>query len=75
MSIKQTLRQTVESLPESVTLEEAFDRLYAAFKMKQARSDPREPRSTSERAHVVSPRLAHPAQISDFAMEISTEEA
>lgn len=37
MSVKQSLRQAVDDLPESVTLEEAFQRLYAAFRMKQAR--------------------------------------
>lgn len=38
MSIKQSLRQAIEALPESVTLEEAFERLYTAFKMKQAQT-------------------------------------
>jgi hypothetical protein len=38
MSIKQSLHQAVEALPESVTLEEAFERLYSAFKLKQART-------------------------------------
>ena len=38
MSIKQAIQQAVDELPESVTLEEAFERLYRAFKLKQART-------------------------------------
>ena len=34
MSIKQQLHQAIDSLPDSLTLEEAVDRLYRAFKVK-----------------------------------------
>ena len=36
MSVKQQLAEIVESLPDAVTVEEAFERLYAAFKLQQA---------------------------------------
>jgi len=36
MSVKRQLAEIVESLPDAVTVEEAFDRLYAAFRLKQA---------------------------------------
>jgi hypothetical protein len=35
MSIKQQLTQAVADLPESVSLEEAFERLYRAFRAQQ----------------------------------------
>lgn len=34
MSVKQSLHQAIETLPESLTLEEAFERLYQLFKLK-----------------------------------------
>ncbi len=37
MSAKQQLSEAVASLPESTTLQEAFDRLYRAFKEKLRR--------------------------------------
>ena len=43
MSVKQVLQQTVDLLPDSVTVEDAFERLYRAFKLKQVHekgSDP-----------------------------------
>jgi predicted transcriptional regulator len=36
MSIKQQFHAAVEALPDSVSVEEAFERLYQAFKLKQA---------------------------------------
>lgn len=36
MSVKQKLHAAVEALPESLTIEEAVERLYRAFKLKQA---------------------------------------
>lgn len=38
MSVKQALSEAIEALPESTTLEEAFERLYRAFRLKQAAS-------------------------------------
>lgn len=35
MSVKKQLAATVDALPESVTIEEAIERIYAAFKLKQ----------------------------------------
>jgi hypothetical protein len=34
MSVKQQLAQAVDSLPESITVEEAFERLDRAFKLR-----------------------------------------
>ena len=39
MSAKQQLRAAIEEIPESSTLEEAFKRLYQAFKLKQLRAE------------------------------------
>ena len=36
MSVKQELAMAVSALPESISVEEAFERLLGAFKMKQA---------------------------------------
>ena len=36
MSVKQWFQQAVDALPETVTVEEAFERLYSAFRSKQA---------------------------------------
>ena len=36
MSPKQRLTQAIAELPESLTIEEAVERLYLAFKLKQA---------------------------------------
>ena len=36
MSVKRQFAEVVESLPDAVTVEEAFERLYAAFRLKQA---------------------------------------
>ena len=39
MSVKHELAEAVEALPESIGLEEAVERLYQAFKLKQARRE------------------------------------
>lgn len=36
MSVKQQLASAIDELPDSVTLEEAIQRIYRAFKLKQA---------------------------------------
>ncbi len=43
MSLKHQLHQAIDELPESVTLEEAFERLYRAFKLKQQQGQDRDP--------------------------------
>lgn len=43
MSAKRDLAQAVEALPESITIEEAFERLYQAFKLKRAQTHPEPP--------------------------------
>lgn len=45
MSVKQQLVETVQTLPESVTLEEAIERIYRAFKLKQQMSPESPPRA------------------------------
>ena len=39
MSAKQQIVQAMESLPDSLTLEEIVERLYRAFKLKQAQNE------------------------------------
>lgn len=40
MSTKQRLAQAIAELPDSVSIEEAVERLYRAFKLKQAVTRP-----------------------------------
>ncbi len=44
MSLKQQLAAAVERLPDNVTVEDAFERLYQAFKLKQLRAQPQQVR-------------------------------
>ena len=37
MSVKRKFSEEIEAFPESVTVEEAFQRLYRAFRLKQDR--------------------------------------
>ena len=57
MSIKHKLARAVEELPDSTTLEEAFDRLYSAFKLKQSLVDalPSAPAARMERRGLLIP--------------------
>jgi hypothetical protein len=52
MSVKQQLAEAVAALPESVSMEEAFARLYRAFQAKQERlaadAEPPPPRKVIE---------------------------
>ena len=38
MSMKRQLAEAIAEMPDSLTLEEAVERLYRAFKLKQART-------------------------------------
>jgi hypothetical protein len=38
MSAKQQLVKAIEGFPDSITLEDAFERLYRAFQQKRARA-------------------------------------
>jgi hypothetical protein len=44
MSVKKQLAAAVEDLPDTVTLEDAIERIYAAFKLKQERAGQGGPR-------------------------------
>lgn len=62
MSTKQRLAEAIAALPESLTIEEAVERLYRAFKLKQAltrteppaaiKRPPRQPGSARGMVHV-----------------------
>lgn len=48
MSAKQQLAEAIAALPDSISVEEAVERLYRAFKLKQARLGQAEPRSIKD---------------------------
>jgi hypothetical protein len=55
MSAKQQLAEAVAALPESTSLEEAFDRLYRAFKEKLRRQQLQQGVAPPEGAHRAPP--------------------
>ena len=72
MSLKQQLAAAVEELPEDLTVEEAFGRLYEAFKRKQLRSKPqrvrRPPAELSGTLQILGDIVAPPLEPEDWDM-------
>jgi hypothetical protein len=76
MSAKEQLAEAIAALPDSISVEEAVERLYRAFKLKQARLLQPESRSIRESFGLLHRPGQQPMSIADMdeAIERAVED-